>query len=892
MKTTLPNRYVSRQILPVFLGRAVTVIMGGLALVSQDSFGAVPNGPTLDETRTEYALSISAPVIDGEINVANPDEWRFAAGNSDYWHIYPDTSGLAADGLRGGAVGVGTPPADLDDLSVKIFAGFDTNYLYVAVRVRDSLIQNDSAAADSANGNTWEDDSVEVFVDGANANALTWAAGQVGGQFVIAANNAYREAEAGNPGYGENAAWYARTAPLADGTGYEAEFRISLATLGNPKPGAVLGFTVAVNDDDDGGPRERQVIWMGTAHQPVTYGNLVLGAQSYAAPKVTTAPNPDGRVNAGEYGDAPEIRVNAQTGVVYLPGADDDLPLTDLDYKVYVVHDTNAVYLAFDVIDEKISWDSAGDVQAPGLTTWDDDSVEIFFDLDNSKAFGGGTTLGGGVFEGQYTLTPIGTYFDGSPSTEAKKGEHWFAAASTTATGYQIEFKILKTTLGNPEDNAPIGFHIAINDDDQVGDYSHIGWTGQAHHEYTYGTLMLAGAPGANVPPTVAMTAPANAASFNAPASITVTATASDTDGSISKVEFFAGTNLIGTATTSPYTITWNNVVAGGYALTAKATDNQGGTKVSTAVSVIVSSGGGPGAWELLENFEQLTLGDLNGQQGWSASLAQVAADPADAANQVASFEGAADGGANRPVLVPQGATATLFYRFRSEVEDPNLRDWWAGLSDVPVSGLGAFGDFEAQIGLTGDAAALRVRDGVIANNVDADEHLPLTWYKIWAVVNNATDRYEVYVQGGSRTQQTQIDIDSTSATSFVFRNSGAAPAANDLIRFLVKSGSGARPGPVLLDDIYLATGKNLTDPTSSSGAGLRIAEIKPDLASGNITLRWDGGNGQFQVEKAANVTGPWQVEGAVQTGNTLTVPGVLRTSNRSFYRVHQLSAP
>ncbi len=206
-------------------------------LMQEVSFAATPNGPTLDETRTEYALRINAPIIDGQINVPDPDEWRFAAGNSDYWHVFPDTAGFAADGIRGGALGVGTLPADSDDLSFKIYAGFDSNYLYIAVQVRDSVIQTDSAEADSANRNTWEDDSVEVFVDGKNANDPTWAAGQIGGQFVITANNAYREAEAGNPGYGTNAAWYARTAPLADGTGYDAEFRISLALLGNRKPG-------------------------------------------------------------------------------------------------------------------------------------------------------------------------------------------------------------------------------------------------------------------------------------------------------------------------------------------------------------------------------------------------------------------------------------------------------------------------------------------------------------------------------------------------------------------------------------------------------------------------------------------------------------------------------
>jgi hypothetical protein len=502
MKTSPLNSRVNQrrwsQILlwPISNGRArsVLLVLGMFALVQEIYFAAPTKGPKLDETRTEYALRILPPVIDGAINVLNPDEWRFAAGNSDYWHVFPDSvAGFAADGIRGGVMGGGTPPADLDDLSFKIFAGFDTNYLYVAVRVRDSVIQTDSAAADSANGNTWEDDSVEVFVDGGNANNATWVAGQIGGQFVISANNAYRQAEAGNPGYGTNAAWYAKTTPLADGTGYEAEFRISLATLGNPKPGDVLGFTVAVNDDDDGGPNERQVLWVGTAHRPVTYGNLVLGAASYNAVKVTTAPNPDGKINLNEYAGAAEIRVNAKIGVVYIPGADDDLPLTDLDYKAYLVHDNDAVYIAVDVTDEKISTDQSDVEQVPDLPTWEDDSVEIFFDLDNSKAFGGGTAQAAGVFEGQYTQTHKGFYYHGSPSVDAKKGVHWFGTGSLTATGYQVEFKIPKTSLGSPKDNAPIGFHIAINDDDAAGDYSHVGWTGQAHHEYTYGTLTLVG---------------------------------------------------------------------------------------------------------------------------------------------------------------------------------------------------------------------------------------------------------------------------------------------------------------------------------------------------------------------------------------------------------------
>jgi hypothetical protein len=59
------------------------------------------------------------------------------------------------------------------DFSFVIYAGYDASNLYVAVRVTDDAIQEDDAAADSANGNTWMDDSVELFLDGDNSNFAT-----------------------------------------------------------------------------------------------------------------------------------------------------------------------------------------------------------------------------------------------------------------------------------------------------------------------------------------------------------------------------------------------------------------------------------------------------------------------------------------------------------------------------------------------------------------------------------------------------------------------------------------------------------------------------------------------------------------------------------------------
>ena len=93
-----------------------------------------------------------------------------------------------------------------------------------------------------------------------------------------------------------------------------------------------------------------------------------------------------------------------------------------------------------------------------------------------------------------------------------------------------------------------------------------------------------------NQMPTVSITAPANNAAFTAPASITITANAADSDGSISKVEFYNGSTLLSTSTSSPYTYSWTNVAAGNYSLTAKAYDNVQAVTTSSAISVKVNA--------------------------------------------------------------------------------------------------------------------------------------------------------------------------------------------------------------------------------------------------------------------------------------------------------------
>jgi hypothetical protein len=93
-----------------------------------------------------------------------------------------------------------------------------------------------------------------------------------------------------------------------------------------------------------------------------------------------------------------------------------------------------------------------------------------------------------------------------------------------------------------------------------------------------------------NSPPSCTLSNPGPGAVFSAPANITLRANASDSGAAVSKVEFFADGNVIGTDTTSPFSVTWSNVAIGTYTLMARATDNVGLIGESSPVSISVST--------------------------------------------------------------------------------------------------------------------------------------------------------------------------------------------------------------------------------------------------------------------------------------------------------------
>ena len=123
-------------------------------------------------------------------------------------------------------------------------------------------------------------------------------------------------------------------------------------------------------------------------------------------------------------------------------------------------------------------------------------------------------------------------------------------------------------------------------------------------------------APGTfNVPPTISLTSPAGGATFAQASTVPLAATASDPDGSVSGVNFFANGVLLGAGVPSGgvYNFQWLATMPGTFALTAVATDNLGTTRSSTPVNVTVTPPPGRSNVALAEYGAVATASSTNG---------------------------------------------------------------------------------------------------------------------------------------------------------------------------------------------------------------------------------------------------------------------------------------
>jgi sulfur relay (sulfurtransferase) complex TusBCD TusD component (DsrE family) len=123
-------------------------------------------------------------------------------------------------------------------------------------------------------------------------------------------------------------------------------------------------------------------------------------------------------------------------------------------------------------------------------------------------------------------------------------------------------------------------------------------------------------------PPTVNLTAPVTNSTYTVPANVPLSANATATGASISRVEYLANGTLVATSTAAPFTSTWSGAGTGTYALTAKATDSLGASATSATVNIVFNSDQPP----------QVALTSPNDAQtfyaGQSVAIAATASDP------------------------------------------------------------------------------------------------------------------------------------------------------------------------------------------------------------------------------------------------------------------------
>ncbi|MBR1921132.1 MAG: hypothetical protein IJ829_03885 [Kiritimatiellae bacterium] len=238
----------------------------------------------------------SAPVVHAPCSVSRP----FAGDRLTWTFVTPANGVVDAET---------TAPSGMDDLSYAFTCWWDERGLQVFVLTVDDDVSTDSCRPGATSCPAWDDDAVEVFLDGEYARLPdSRADGGVhlrhGGEFALVANGAANSDYSGYPnsfcredeackavfGGATNALWRGevlrgdkveglrdelRSAPGcpvgfwpegAQACGYG--FHFSWAAMGRTNRPERIGFNIGVQDDDAGGRRDHTLYWTGDPKRP------------------------------------------------------------------------------------------------------------------------------------------------------------------------------------------------------------------------------------------------------------------------------------------------------------------------------------------------------------------------------------------------------------------------------------------------------------------------------------------------------------------------------------------------------------------------------------------------------------------------------------------------
>ncbi|MFE5321801.1 sugar-binding protein [Paenibacillus sp. NPDC056579] len=417
------------------VSETATVTVNGVAvnLQNDESFTAivpvVKGSNTITIVATDPAGNASTATVNVDCNPSQDGSivWGVAAGNRSAHSPIIDGDLSEADWIINNGVRriiTGTP-----DNSAFFGTLWDDQNLYVAVRVLDGHLVNDSEAS-----KTYQDDSVEIYLDGNNDRSTAY--GPDDHQITLGWHDTQLSV-------GSNMAGLQYAQQDIDG-GYSVEMAIPWSSIGIPAPkvGSVIGFDIGINDDDgrSNGNRESQLMWTGDNENwksTANFGALYLndGRKVTAAVQHTGPIMVDGTLNESDW----LLRNHATKTITGTPNN---------AVSFATLSNAQNLYVGLMILDSVLKNDSTQAHQ--------DDSIEIYLDPNNSQ---------GTSYEANDRQITLG-WHDGQLSIGGNITDIQYAQKDIDG-GYTVEISIPWASLGiTPARDITIGFDVGNNDDD------------------------------------------------------------------------------------------------------------------------------------------------------------------------------------------------------------------------------------------------------------------------------------------------------------------------------------------------------------------------------------------------------------------------------------------
>ncbi|MCY1031023.1 Ig-like domain-containing protein [Corallococcus sp. BB11-1] len=326
-------------------------------------------------------------------------------------------------------------------------------------------------------------------------------------------------------------------------------------------------------------------------------------------------------------------------------------------------------------------------------------------------------------------------------------------------------------------------------------------------------------------PPTVSVTSPVANATYTAPASVPLAASATAGHGrSIARVDFYAdGATLVCSSTTSPYGCTWSNVAQGSHTVRAVAVDSASpaASTQSSPVSLTVSSAATvPSA--------------PTGLTATAVSSGQIDLTWTDASNNESGFlvERAPDVSGAPGTFAQVGTPAANVTSFSDPGRAASTRYWYRVRA---TNGAGASAFTAAASATTLAAPTALVGNSTVLTASDFENAGVAAAFSYVASATGTVTRLRLYVDGQSTATTLQLGL---------YANGSGTPGA------LLKSCTVAT---------VTANAWNVCDITSqavTTGTTYWLAVLGPS-GGGNVYWRHTSGTGSYKVQPGLTTTLP-----------------------------------